>query len=164
MQRSKRIVLVSHCVLNQNAVVQPLARAEGPMRCAQLLLDSDCGIYQMPCPEMRMCGMGRVGMNAAQYGAIRGFHQLCADMAEEVIRDLQEYLSHGYTIVGLIAINGSPSCSVSGRRGVLMQHLFSRLEEEHIKLPYLEIPESGEDANFLEAIRTLVSRPEQQTV
>ena len=114
MLRNKKIVVVSHCVLNQNAVVLPLARAEGPMKCASVLLESRCGIYQLPCPEKRMCGMGRVGMNAAQYGAIRGFHALCADMVEDVIWDLKDYREHGYTIVGLIAIAGSPTCSVSG--------------------------------------------------
>ena len=155
MQRNKKIVLVSHCVFNQNAVVLPLARAEGPMKCASILMESNCGIYQMPCPEMRMCGMGRVGMNADQYGAIRGFHELCADLVEDVIRDLKEYLSHGYTIVGLVAIAGSPSCSVSGKRGVLMQHLFARLEEESISFPYLEIPKEGEDEQFLQAVRDL---------
>ena len=68
---------------------------------------------------------------------------------------LKEYLSHGYTIVGLVAIAGSPSCSVSGKRGVLMQHLFARLEEESISFPYLEIPKEGEDEQFLQAVRDL---------
>lgn len=128
------------------------------MKCARLLMDSGCGIYQMPCPEMRMCGMGRVGMNAAQYGAIRGFHQLCADMAEDVIRDLTDYLDHGYSIAAMIPIGGSPSCSVSGNRGVLMQHLFTKFAEKGIDIPYLEIPESGEDDAFLGAVQALVNR------
>lgn len=155
MNRNKKIVIVSHCVFNQNAVVQPLARAQGPMKCASILMESQCGIYQMPCPEMRMCGMGRVGMNASQYGAIRGFHQLCADLVEDVTRDIQDYLAHGYSIAGLVAIQGSPSCSVSGTRGVLMQHLFARLEEEHISIPYLEIPKEGETEEFLQSVRAL---------
>lgn len=156
MLRNKKIVVVSHCVLNQNAVVLPLARAEGPMQCAGVLLESRCGIYQLPCPEKRMCGMGRVGMNAAQYGAIRGYHQLCADMAEEVIQDLKDYREHGYTIAGLVAIQGSPTCSVSGQRGVLMQHLFRRLREEGMEIPYAEIPEAGETPEFLETLRQML--------
>lgn len=156
MLRNKKIVVVSHCVLNQNAVVLPLARAEGPMQCASVLLESRCGIYQLPCPEKRMCGMGRVGMNAAQYGAIRGYHELCADMVEDVIRDLKDYREHGYTIVGLIAIAGSPTCSVSGTRGVLMQHLFQRLQEEGMEMPYVEIPEEGETPAFLDAVRNML--------
>ena len=155
MERNKKIAIVSHCVFNQNAVVLPLARAQGPMKCASILMESNCGIYQMPCPEKRMCGMGRVGMNESQYGAIRGFHELCADMVEDVIWDLKDYIAHGYTIVGLIAINGSPTCSISGTRGVIMQHLYKRLEEENIELPYLEIPETGEDDAFLQAVRDL---------
>lgn len=125
------------------------------MKCASILMESNCGIYQIPCPEKRMCGMGRVGMNASQYGAIRGFHELCADLVEDIIFDLKDYLAHGYTIVGLIAINGSPTCSVTGTRGVLMQHLFDRLEEENISLPFLEIPEEGETEAFLQSVRVL---------
>lgn len=155
MLRNKKIAIVSHCVFNQNAVVQPLARAEGPMKCASILMESNCGIYQIPCPEMRMCGMNRVGMNASQYGAIRGFHELCADLVEDIIFDLKDYLANGYTIVGMIAINGSPTCSITGTRGVLMQHLFQRLEEENISFPFLEIPQDGEDEAFLQSVREL---------
>lgn len=155
MLRNKKIVVVSHCVLNQNAVVLPLARAHGPMKCASILLEHECGIYQMPCPEKRMCGMGRVGMNEAQFSAIRGYHELCADLVEDIIYDLKDYLVHGYTIVGMIAINGSPTCSVTGTRGVLMQHLMDRLEQEHISFPCLEIPEEGETEEFLKKVRNL---------
>ena len=155
MLRNKKIAIVSHCVFNQNAVVLPLARAAGPMKCASILMESQCGIYQMPCPEKRMCGMCRPGMNEAQFSAIRGYHELCADLVEDVIYDIKDYIVNGYTIVGMIAINGSPTCSISGTRGVMMQHLMRRLEEENILIPYLEIPESGEDEKFLEDVRSL---------
>ena len=54
MERSKRIVFVSHCILNQNTVVEPLARSRGAYGdIVRLLVDKGIGIHQMPCPEFR---------------------------------------------------------------------------------------------------------------
>ena len=50
--RSKKVVLVSHCILNQNSVVNDLARAKGAYReIVETIMDNDIGIHQLPCPE-----------------------------------------------------------------------------------------------------------------
>ena len=52
-KRSKNVVLVAHCVLNQNARIDQCGRFPGAMgEVAQALIESDAGILQMPCPEL----------------------------------------------------------------------------------------------------------------
>lgn len=159
MLRNKKIVIVSHCVFNQNSVVYDLARAGGPMKCAYILMESGAGIMQLPCPEKTACGMGRPGMNVEQFEAIPGYHELCEKYAQAAISDIKDYLKYGYDILGLISIEESPTCSIGGKRGVLMQHLFRALETEKISIPYLEIPASGESDDFLNKVREMVKIP-----
>ena len=55
--RSRKVLFVSHCTLNQNAKVRVIAKFPGAIRpLVELLLDNDVGMYQMPCPEMTYLG------------------------------------------------------------------------------------------------------------
>ena len=59
-KRSKRVLLVAHCVLNQNAKIDRCAHYLGAIKeIAQTLLDSGVGIVQMPCPELAHLGLDR---------------------------------------------------------------------------------------------------------
>lgn len=62
MKREKKLVLVSHCVINQNSVVLPLAKAGGPFNFVDTLLKNNIGIYQLPCPEFKFAGLNRKSM------------------------------------------------------------------------------------------------------
>ena len=58
--RSKRVIFLAHCLLNQNAIsdgtaVRPAAYRE----LIQLLLDAEAGIVQLPCPELCCLGLDR---------------------------------------------------------------------------------------------------------
>ena len=47
--RSKKVILVSHCILNQNAKIDRCAVYPGAIKeAAQLLIESGTGILQMP--------------------------------------------------------------------------------------------------------------------
>ena len=59
-KRSKEIILVAHCILNQNAKLDECAFYPGVIReITQLLVDSGMGIIQMPCPELMFLGLDR---------------------------------------------------------------------------------------------------------
>lgn len=58
--RSRRVVCLAHCLLNQNAIsdgttVYPAAFRE----VVSLFLDADVGIFQLPCPELCCLGLDR---------------------------------------------------------------------------------------------------------
>lgn len=52
MLRDKKLILISHCILNQNSVVLPLARSKGGFQIAKFLIDQGVGIIQLPAPSL----------------------------------------------------------------------------------------------------------------
>ena len=65
--RSKKVVFLAHCLLNQNAIsdgtaVYPSA-FQGLIR---FFLDNDVGIVQLPCPELCCLGLDRGNVLGAQ--------------------------------------------------------------------------------------------------
>jgi predicted secreted protein len=139
MLRSKKVIVVSHCLLNQNAVVLPLGRAKGGFPIAKALLDEGIGIIQLPCPEFKFLGPTREPMSKEQYNSVE-YRELCKRLFQPVLEDLKKYLDENYSIVGIIGINESPTCSISNNRGIFMEEIFSILDKEGIKVDYFEIP------------------------
>ncbi|MFB0958553.1 hypothetical protein NQU17_11550 [Clostridiaceae bacterium HFYG-1003] len=145
IQKSKKIVLVSHCILNQNTVVNGLERAAGPFPLAHLLIDHGIGILQLPCPEFFQHNLDRPGMEYEEYNTAE-YRSLSARLLEPILWQVEQYLQRNYQILGLIGIQESPSCSLSGQTGVFMQVLLNMLKERGIELDLFEIsPDYGID-------------------
>lgn len=75
------------------------------------------------------------------------YRRLCKELFLPVLSELKQYISSDYEILGIIGINESPTCSISGKRGVFMQEIFKILEEENIYLKYFEIPTDYSEKN-----------------
>ena len=113
MNRGKKIVLVSHCVLNQNSVVKPYGRkAEDFKDLLMKLIEENIGIIQLPCPEISLYGLKRWGHVKDQFETPH-FRKQSKLMIENILDNLIEYKSNGYEILGVIGIKGSPSCGIS---------------------------------------------------
>jgi uncharacterized protein YbbK (DUF523 family) len=128
--RGRRVVLLSHCVLNQNVrYLGGASRAAGFRETVDDYLDRGVGVHQMPCPEVRAWGgVHKPGMLVA-YGAggtLRApvarlllgpfvwFTRLrYARLARAAVRDVEGYRRGGVEVVGVVGVTGSPSCGVS---------------------------------------------------
>jgi len=154
--RGRRIVVVSHCLLNQNAVVRDWERASGAYNdVVRILLEQDLGFLQLPCPEFLMLGEDRPPLTREEYDT-RDYRTHCLELAAEPVKQIHEYVKQGYEIVGLIGIEESPSCDTSRRRGVFMEELLGLLATESIQLRTFDIPQSyreGQPADVLEQMR-----------
>lgn len=139
MLRDKKLILLSHCILNQNSVVLPLARSKGGFPIVKTLLDEGIGIIQLPCPEFKFLGPNRKPMNKAEYDSAE-YRTLCRDLFTPILEDIKKYLSEDYSLVGIMGINESPSCSITGERGIFMEEIFAMLNEKDIDINHLEIP------------------------
>ena len=153
-KRSKRVVLVIHCILNQNARIDNCAYYPGPMTdILQVLSEAGVGIVQMPCPELQCLGLDRagricegrdIGIREALLGPARG---ACEALVEGVLRDVLEYRKHGFEVLGVIGNDGSPACGVDFTHhletyfgpgeGGFIQILRERLEKAGIALPFV---------------------------
>ena len=139
MLRDKKLILLSHCILNQNSVVLPLARSKGGFPIAKSLLDQGIGIIQLPCPEFKFLGPERKPMNKEEYDSPE-YRTLCRDLFSPILEDIKKYLAQGYSLVGIMGINESPTCSITGSRGIFMEEIFSMLNGEAIDITHFEIP------------------------
>ena len=58
--RSKKVVFVAHCLLNQNSISDGTAVYPAAFKdIINLFMDNDIGIVQLPCPELCCLGLDR---------------------------------------------------------------------------------------------------------
>lgn len=132
MQRSNKIIITAHCILNQNTVIKEEARALGAVPSViEWILAEGYGIVQLPCPEFTFLGMNRPPMTYEQYDTPQ-YRQHCRDILLPIMEQLHEYQFNGYEIVGTIGIQSSPSCDQS--KGVFFEEFHKLLQEKNISV------------------------------
>ena len=145
-RRSRRLMLLSHCLLNQNAVVQPLARAPAVLQgVVSACVEAGVGLLQLPCPEMAARGPERAQDDRRGYDN-HAYRALCRDLLAPLVAQVRAYQVAGYEVVGLVGIGNSPSCGLDTTneggarpgRGVFMEELLALLPE--LEGRYLEVP------------------------
>jgi predicted secreted protein len=156
-KRSKRVIFVSHCLLNQNAMIDGLACYPGVFREAvDAMLASGCGIVQLECPEMRVLGLDRkvdindprtTGSEDTRVRILmekRSGRSCCRKMADKVVYQIEQYLRSGFVVAGVLGINASPTCGVETSwsdgtevpgAGVFIQELQKSLVRHNLKVP-----------------------------
>lgn len=160
-QRSGKIVLVSHCILNVHSLEDGLAIYPGLEEdIIKALIEKGIGIFQMPCPEMHVSGIFRKPLpkEAYEHSKIRRKYRELADSISEQISDFEK---KDYEIVAVIGAEGSPTCGISrvgkwkdpvkkGRfpddilfvkgMGVFMEELKQSLENNGMRPHWIGIP------------------------
>jgi predicted secreted protein len=175
-ERSKKIALVCHCVLNQNAKIEGIARYPGTFRpVVERLLAADVGIYQLPCPEMTFFGISRWSAVKDQYNS-PFFRNHAQNLADRVVDELVDYERRGYRVLCVIGMNGSPACGVDltpqaadepwgGRipgvparrlvsdKGTFMEVLSDILDRRGLgRIPFIGLPEVAEAGDLESAL------------
>lgn len=170
MHRSKKIVIICHCLLNANAKVYPLAQCGGVY--TEVLAGSiaeGAGIVQLPCPETIYLGMKRWGMTWEQYDTL-SFRESCRDMLKASVAQIKAFADIGYEIQQIIGMDGSPNCGINrtcfgftggeiseqdsvddqranlsfgAGKGVFMEVLSDMLEGEGLTIPFTAIDEEA---------------------
>ncbi|WP_429959812.1 CD3072 family TudS-related putative desulfidase [Enterococcus sp. AZ196] len=161
MQPQKQLVAVSHCVLNQNAVIHGWERARGAFPFAIELLRQGIALIQLPCPEFIVLGGDRPPMTYEEYRDLPNYRQKCQELLQPMIQQIQAYQAEGYQYLGVIGINESPNCSISGQRGVLMEEFFSECEKAQIGTSFLEVPtwySEDDQGDFEEQLQGFLER------
>lgn len=143
MRRNKRILLVSHCILNQNTVIENEARAKGAVPSALgWALKEGFGIVQLPCPEFTFLGLNRPPMTYEEYDTLEYRHH-CREILKPILKQVEEYRRHDYDTTSLLGIQSSPSCDPA--RGVFIEELIKLFSEKDIRLSTLwYLPNSSE--------------------
>lgn len=155
-KRSKKIVVVAHCLLNQNSISDGTADLPSQFnKIVNLLIENEIGIIQLPCPELLCLGLARKDETGAnnelpyENTRIRTLmekdenKELLRSRAREIVKQLEDYIKYDFQILGILGVNRSPSCGIETTtidcketegRGVFMQILEDELLKQGIKI------------------------------
>jgi uncharacterized protein YbbK (DUF523 family) len=179
--RGRRVVFLSHCLLNQN--VRYLGGASQPGGLAGLAagyLDRGIGICQLPCPEQRAWGGVLKRRMLIAFGSggtwrapavrllLRPFiwytRRVYARLARGIARDVKDYRRSGIEVVGVVGVGGSPSCGVRctldlpGAVGALTRCPATRLDRRVLNRDIIAAHVGPGEGLFIGALRQHLSR------
>lgn len=129
-KRSKQVIFVSHCILNENArYLGGACRAGCIAEIAQACIEQGYGIVQMPCPEQHAWGGILKPYLLMAYGSrhtllyrLRGLllpifiwytRRVYRKLARATAAQIRDYRDSGFSAVSIVGIDGSPSCGVT---------------------------------------------------
>lgn len=154
-----------HCLLNSNSKILGLSFYDGALLpVVNKHLATGAGIIQLPCPEITYLGLKRWGMTREQYDT-PFYRRHCIEILTPYVDQILEYIDNGYSIEGVVGVDGSPSCGVrftcegycggmiDGKRpqffqevpgkGVFIRELSNMLNESDISLQFDAINENN---------------------
>lgn len=141
-KRSKKIVLVSHCLLNMNAKYEGTAKyADAVPALMELFRKHNLGIEQMPCPELGMFDVNRSPATKEVYDT-PDYRKVCTSYANFVAKLVEKYRKANYKVLAVIGIAGSTSC------GAVITHV-GKSEKEVRRVPGIGI--------FMEELKKLLA-------
>jgi predicted secreted protein len=112
MKRSRKVLIVCHCLLNANAKIYPLALTGGVYRdVLEAYIRDGTGLFQLPCPELSYLGVNRWGMTREQYDH-PNFRSHCKEILKHPLNQIEALLHANYEITGVLGMDGSPNCGV----------------------------------------------------
>ncbi len=110
MKRSKKIIFAAHCLLNQNARAQTVAKCPGAVReFLDYCLENDYGIISIGCPQLMFETLDREPETKEFYDN-RQARKISRKVAKEVVRQIMIYKKSGYQVCGIFGVEGSPTC------------------------------------------------------
>ena len=131
-QRSRKVIFLSHCLLNENTRYLGGACHGGCIpEIVQQCIASDLGIVQLPCPEQRAWGGVLKRRLLFAYGlreqhprlyrlrrlllplAILYTRHVYRQIAADVARQIADYNDSGFVVRAVVGVDGSPSCGVN---------------------------------------------------
>ena len=175
--RSKSVLLVAHCILNQNSI------SDGTATCPALVKEivelagaSQVGIVQMPCPELMCLGLDRGNIDGSAYPVAEENTRIRKMMSRrpaaaklrplvrQIVFQIAEYRKYGFDVRGIVGINRSPSCGVDTTsdnnqevegEGIFVEALRRELEKNGLNIAMVGI-KAFEPEKAVAAVRPLL--------
>lgn len=156
-QRGRKLIVLAHCILNQNAKLDRCAHCPGAIaEVVGVLLEAGIGFMQMDCAEMLHLGLDRqtdrstpASVASEDTRIARRMLEPAAgaiidDIAERVVGQILDYRRQQFDVIGIVGINGSPTCGVEttwrddcepAAYGLLTQAIADRLSTAGVAIP-----------------------------
>jgi len=165
MERSKKIIFVSHCLLNQNA--RPIGGEKYPGSVKDLLeifAEAGIGIVQLPCPQLEFNGGLNRRLKSKNAYDTKGYRKFCNKVSSKLIKQIENYMKEDYKIIGILGIEFSSTCGVhqvkDGRRnvpgkGIMIEELEGEMEKKNFQVPIVGV-NLNNIFNSIERVRSLL--------
>ncbi len=173
-----KVLVVAHCLLNQNSRVHGSARQTSlVMEVVELAYSKGVGLLQMPCPELLYAGYRRFWSVKEQCDN-PSYRRFCRRLSRQVADYVEEYLKNYVEVLGVVGVAGSPSCGalttasssewmgdprkappstrVQGR-GVFINELVKELEARGVRLELIEY-DYRDSSKSLELLNKLLDK------
>lgn len=170
-KRGKRIIYLSHCLINQNLRFPGIAVESGALTELLIsLIKNGIGIEPLPCLER--LGWGGVrrqtfykffpiiskNIGSRKFPIIKfflriwiwNFKKLCKKEAKKILHQIQDYHKSGYSILGIITTNDSPTCGFT--KTINLLELISKYKELGIKDEVFENPTLEKMKNLIPSL------------
>ncbi len=149
MERSKKVIFVSHCILNQNAAPLGSEKYPGAVKeVLHMLSEADVGIVQLPCPSLEFfSGIDREKKPKSFYDTPK-YRSYCKKLAKIVIKQIEKYLKSGYRVLGILGVEFSPTCAVyqiengskiSPGKGILIEEIENEMKKKNFQVPIVGV-------------------------
>lgn len=149
MERSKKVIFVSHCLLNQNARAMGTEKYPGAVKdVTDLLTEAGIGIVQLPCPQLEFNGGGINRKHVPNSADNKSYRKYCKNLSSDILKTIQKYLQNNYKVVGVIGVEMSATCGVhqidngkkaSPGKGVLIEELEELMHKKNFQVPIMGI-------------------------
>ena len=165
--RSRKVLFVAHCLLNQNAISDGTALYPAAHQLLiEAILKAQVGIVQLPCPELCCLGLDRGDPLGASRPVVventrirrelekPGPARRMEALVEQTVDQIKEYARHGFEILGVVGVNRSPSCGVDTTsredrevpgRGIFLEALELAMEKAGLTVPVVGVRGTPED-------------------
>ncbi|MBW8038380.1 MAG: hypothetical protein FVQ85_00075 [Planctomycetes bacterium] len=151
MNRSRKCVFVSHCMLAQVVMAKGLVKHSPAIvkQVVQFCMDNDINIFQMPCPEL-LCAAGGLGRDVCGKGWYEknGLRETSSLIAKEQVNLMVKLIRAGLNVLAIVGVEFSPACAPSylnkGRcilkgKGIYIEELERELELQKLRVPFIGV-------------------------
>jgi predicted secreted protein len=144
----KRVVFVSHCLLNQ--AIRPSEDGRYPNVTKELFTlfaEHEIGIVQLPCPRMESNDFTKKLVTKENVDN-KKYRTYCQKLSENMLKQVEMYLKQNYSVIGILGVEFSASCAVhqiknggknSPGKGVLLEELEKTMQKKNFQVPIIGI-------------------------
>ena len=147
MERSRKAILVSHCLLNQSVRAIGAEKYPGVVKeLVELCSETGIAMLQLPCPQVEFGdGLDRKLKPKETYDT-KHYRKNCRDLSKRILDSVETYRGKNYDILGIIGVEFSSTCGVhqiaNGSRntpgkGILVEELENEMQKRNTQVPII---------------------------
>jgi len=148
MEDNKKVIFVSHCLLNQNTRPVGNKKYEAVKELLTIIAESNVGVVQLPCPQVEFNGGLKRRAKSKDAYDTKSYRKRCNKLSLGLLKQIEKYLKENYQVLGILGVEFSSTCGVhqveNGRRnspgkGILIEELENEMQKKNFQVPVIGV-------------------------